>query len=61
MTTLLWFLNLLFPRTLEVEGLLTAIIGGITIGVVTIFLDYLLGVTPPVDYEQAVQEAEAVL
>lgn len=60
-TLLLWFLDLLFPNTFEVKGLLTAIIGGIMIGAISMFLDYLLGVTPPVGYEQAVQEGEAVL
>lgn len=56
---ILLLLNWLFPRSLQVSGLLTAVIGGTLIGLLSMFLDYLFGVTQPIGYRDAVYDQEA--
>ena len=58
-TILLLLLDWIFRDTFEVEGLLTAIVGAILIWSIGMFLDYVLGVLPPLGYMQALQEEEA--
>ena len=42
-----------------VENLWSAIIGAILISLISAFLDYLLGVNPPIGYQQVIEEQEA--
>ena len=58
-TILLLLLDWIFRDTFEVEGLLTAILGAILIWSIGMFLDYVLGVLPPLGYMQALREEEA--
>jgi len=58
-TILLLLLDWIFRDTFEVEGLLTAIVGAILIWSIGMFLDYVLGVLPPLGYMQALREEEA--
>jgi putative membrane protein len=57
-TILLLILDWIFRDTFEVKGLLTAILGAILIWSIGMFLDYVLGVVPPLGYMQALQEEE---
>lgn len=57
-TIILLLLDWLFDN-LTIDGLLPAIFGAILIGLFSMFFDYLLGVTPPIGYQQALQEREA--
>jgi putative membrane protein len=56
-TIMLLLLDWLFP-SLYVSGLLTAILGGVLISLFSDFFDYLFGVTPPIGYQQAIEEQE---
>ena len=58
-TILLLILDWIFGDTFEVKGLLTAILGAILIWSIGMFLDYVLGVLPPLGYMQALREEEA--
>ena len=44
---MLILLGRLFPRTLAVDGILPALLGGALIGIVSSFLENLLGINPP--------------
>ena len=55
---LLYILDWIFRDTFEVEGLLWAVLGAILIWSIGMFLDYVLGVVPPLGYMQALQEEE---
>jgi putative membrane protein len=55
---LLLLLDWIFQDTFEVEGLLTAILGAILIWSIGMFLDYVLGVVPPLGYMQTLREEE---
>ena len=57
-TILLLILDWIFRDTFEVEGLLWAVLGAILIWSIGMFLDYVLGVVPPLGYMQALQEEE---
>ena len=58
---LLYVLDWIFRDAFEVKGLLTAILGAILIWSISMFLDYVLGVLPPLGYMQALREEEAEL
>ncbi|HRQ41999.1 MAG TPA: phage holin family protein [Chloroflexota bacterium] len=55
---ILWLTSLIF-KSLVIDGLLAALIGGIIVGLLGSFLDYVFGVTPPLGYVQALREEEA--
>ena len=57
-TIILLLLNWIFA-SFTITGLLSAIFGAILISLIGAFLDYLLGVTPPIGFQQALQEQEA--
>jgi putative membrane protein len=54
---LLWLLAR-FSDVLIIDSLLAALLGGIVIGLLGTFLDYLFGVIPPLGYGQALREEE---
>ena len=56
---LLLLLDWIFGDAFEVQGLLSAILGAILIWSISMFLDYVLGVLPPLGYMQALREEEA--
>ena len=58
---LLYVLDWIFRDAFEVDGLLAAILGAILIWSISMFLDYVLGVLPPLGYMQALREEEAEL
>lgn len=58
-TIMLLLLDWIFQKSLEVSGLLTAILGAIIIWTLSTFLDYVFGVLPPLGYMQALREEEA--
>lgn len=60
-TIILLLLDWLFPRSLQLEGVLTAILGGMLIGALSMFLDYLFGVTQPISYQEATRDQGATL
>jgi putative membrane protein len=45
---LLWLLSLLFPNRFAVDNLLWALLGGLVLGLVSAFLESLLGLTMPI-------------
>lgn len=49
---LLLLLELLFPTRFAVEGLFSALVGGAVIGIVSAFLESLLGLSPPIVSEK---------
>ena len=55
---LLYILDWIFRDSFDVAGLLTAILGAILIWSISMFLDYVLGVLPPLGYMQALREEE---
>lgn len=57
-TIVLLLLGWLFQSTIIITGLIPAIIGAILITSISVFLDYLLGVLPPLGYIQALREEE---
>jgi putative membrane protein len=57
-TILLMILDWIFRDTFEVAGLLWAVLGAILIWSISMFLDYVLGVMPPLGYMQALREEE---
>jgi putative membrane protein len=58
-TIMLLLLDWIFGDAFQVTGLLTAILGAILIWSLSTFLDYVLGVLPPLGYMQALREEEA--
>ena len=58
-TIILLLLDWIFQDSLEVSGLLSAILGAILIWSIGMFLDYMFGVLPPLGYMQALREEEA--
>lgn len=50
-TLVLVILGGIFEGSIEIRSWVTAILGGIMIGLISIFLDYALGVIPPLGYE----------
>lgn len=57
-TILLLLLDWILGDTLEIDGLLTAILGALLIWSISTFLDYVFGVIPPLGYMQALREEE---
>ena len=55
---ILWLTSIFF-KSLVINSLLAALVGGIIVGLLSSFLDYVFGVTPPLGYVQAIQEEEA--
>ncbi len=55
---ILWLMSIFF-KGLVIDSLLAALVGGIFIGLLGSFLDYLFGVIPPLGYVQALREEEA--
>ena len=49
---LLWLLSLIFPNRFAVESLLWALLGGLVLGLVSSFLESLLGLTMPIVPEE---------
>ena len=56
---ILLLLSWIFPERIVVNTLFVAFIGGAVIGMITIFLENLFGLTPPIVDDQAVESAEA--
>lgn len=50
-TIVLLLLGGVFEGSIEIRSFPTAILGGIMIGLISIFLDYAFGVIPPLGYE----------
>lgn len=57
-TIVLLLLGWLFPSWLEIQGLFTAILGGILIGLISMFLDYVFGVNPPLSYQMSTDDSD---
>ncbi|MCL4267851.1 MAG: phage holin family protein [Anaerolineae bacterium] len=55
---ILWLMSVFF-KSLVIDNLLAALLGGIVIGLLGSFLDYIFGVIPPLGYVQALREEEA--
>ena len=60
-TIMLLLLDWIFGDTLEIDRLLTAILGALLIWSIGTFLDYVFGVLPPLGYMQALREEEGQL
>lgn len=52
---MLWLLALLFPARFEVNGILWALVGGAVMGILSSFLESLLGITRPIVPEEPPQ------
>jgi len=52
---LLWLLSLLFPARFAVDNLLWALVGGLVLGLLSSFLESLLGLTMPIVPEEAAE------
>jgi putative membrane protein len=57
-TIVLLLLGWLFPNMIQIQGLFTAIIGGILIGLIGMFLDYVFGVNPPLSYQMNIDDSD---
>ena len=57
-TIVLLLLGWLFPSWIEIRGLFTAILGGTLIGLVSMFLDYIFGVNPPLSYQTSIDDSD---
>jgi putative membrane protein len=55
---ILYLLHAIF-KTLVIDSIWAALLGGIFMGLISTFLDYIFGVTPPLGYVQTLQEEEA--
>ena len=55
-SVILMLLALIFDEFIEINSLIAAFLGGAVIGLVSMFLEYALGVTPPI-VDDTVQEA----
>ena len=58
---MLYILDWIFGDAFDVDGLFAAILGAILIWTISTFLDYVLGVLPPLGYVQALREEEGEL
>ena len=58
-TIMLLLLDWIFGDTLEIDSLLTAILGALLIWSISTFLDYVFGVLPPLGYMQALRDEES--
>lgn len=56
---ILLLLNWLFQSYFEISSLWGAFFGAILIGLISLFLDYIFGVIPPIGYEAAMRDMEA--
>ena len=54
---ILLLLSWLFPQRIVVNSLFVAFIGGAVIGMITIFLENLFGLTPPIVDDQVAEAA----
>jgi putative membrane protein len=52
---ILYLLHTVF-KTLQIDSLWAALLGGILMGLISTFLDYIFGVTPPLGYVQTLRE-----
>ena len=57
-TIVLLLLSWLFPDWIEIRGLFPAILGGTLIGLISMFLDYVFGVNPPLSYQASVDDSD---
>ena len=57
-TIVLLLLGWLFPNWIEISGLFPAVIGGTLIGLISMFLDYVFGVNPPLSYQLSVDDSD---
>ena len=57
-TVVLLLLGWIFPNRIQLDGLLPAIVGGIMIGLISMFLDDVFGVNPPLAYQTDVEISE---
>jgi putative membrane protein len=57
-TIVLLLLGWLFPTWIEIQGLFTAILGGTLIGLISMFLDYIFGVNPPLSYQTNIDDSD---
>jgi putative membrane protein len=57
-TIVLLLLGWLFPNRIQIQGFFTAIIGGILIGLISMFLDYVFGVNPPLSYQMNIDDSD---
>ena len=57
-TIVLILLGWLFPNWIEISGLFPAVIGGTLIGLISMFLDYVFGVNPPLSYQLSVDDSD---
>ena len=57
-TIVLLLLGWLFPNWIEIRGLFTAILGGTLIGLISMFLDYVFGVNPPLSYQRSIDDSD---
>ena len=57
-TIVLILLGWLFPNWIEISGLFPAVIGGTLIGLISMFLDYVFGVNPPLSYQMSVDDSD---
>ena len=57
-TVVLLLLGWLFPSWIEIRGLFTAILGGTLIGLISMFLDYIFGVNPPLSYQTSIDDSD---
>lgn len=55
---ILWLTSVVF-KSLIIESVWAALFGGVVVGLMSTFLDYVFGVIPPLGYVQALQEEEA--
>lgn len=54
----LMLLGWLFPSYIEITSIWGAIWGGLLIGLISLFLDYMFGVIPPIGYESYMKDLE---
>jgi putative membrane protein len=57
-TIVLLLLNWIFQSYLEISSIWGAIFGAIMIGLISLFLDYIFGVIPPIGYDAAMKDLE---
>lgn len=57
-TIVLLLLAWLFPDWIEIRGLFAAILGGTLIGLISMFLDYVFGVNPPLSYQTSIDDSD---
>jgi putative membrane protein len=57
-TVVLVLLGWLFPSWIEIDGLFPAILGGTLIGLISMFLDYVFGVNPPLSYQTSIDDSD---